>query len=121
MLVCAGGRTAFSLPPPVRWQSYIRGIDFSSFLNSLSMAATQTATTTEANGTYRRGTKDKSETNGANVTASTPNAKTDYSRWRLKNERGCQTWHYLGTDEEAESWPQTMADKYFLGLDLVGH
>jgi lanosterol synthase len=42
---------------------------------------------------------------------------TDRTRWRLKDDRGCQTWHYLESDEEA--WPQSTADKYFLGLDTV--
>jgi lanosterol synthase len=46
--------------------------------------------------------------------------KTDYSRWRLLDERGRQTWHYLRTDEEAEKWPQSVADKYYLGLPTVG-
>ncbi|KAF2403058.1 oxidosqualene:lanosterol cyclase-like protein [Trichodelitschia bisporula] len=42
--------------------------------------------------------------------------KTDYSRWRLLDERGRQTWHYLRTDDEVKKWPQSVADKYFLGL-----
>jgi lanosterol synthase len=45
--------------------------------------------------------------------------KTDHTRWRLKDDRGCQTWHYLKTDEEIKAWPQSTADKYFLGLDTV--
>ena len=45
---------------------------------------------------------------------------TDHSRWRLRNDRGTQTWHYLRTDKEVEEWPQTIADKYFLGQPLVG-
>lgn len=44
---------------------------------------------------------------------------TDLGRWRLKAERGRQTWHYLSTDKEVELWPQTYADKYYLGLSLV--
>lgn len=44
---------------------------------------------------------------------------TDLGRWRLKAERGRQTWHYLTTDIEVELWPQTYADKYYLGLSLV--
>ncbi|KAI8933438.1 hypothetical protein NX059_010052 [Plenodomus lindquistii] len=43
--------------------------------------------------------------------------KTDYTRWRLRDDRGCQTWHYLDSDEEVKAWPQSTADKYFLGLD----
>src|SRR5690242_6422170 len=45
--------------------------------------------------------------------------KTDYSRWRLKDDRGCQTWHYLQTEEEVKAWPQSAADKYFLGMETV--
>jgi lanosterol synthase len=45
--------------------------------------------------------------------------KTDYTRWRLKDDRGAQTWHYLTGDEEIKAWPQSTADKYFLGLDTV--
>lgn len=45
--------------------------------------------------------------------------KTDYSRWRLRDDRGCQTWHYLKTDEEIKAWPQSTADKYFLGKETV--
>lgn len=47
-------------------------------------------------------------------------SKTDYSRWRLLDEKGRQTWHYLEDDEEVKKWPQTTADKYFLGLPTVG-
>lgn len=52
---------------------------------------------------------------------SSPNSEesTDLGRWRLKAERGRQTWHYLSTDKEVELWPQTYADKYYLGLSLV--
>ena len=45
--------------------------------------------------------------------------KTDHSRWRLLDEEGRQTWHYLKTDEEVKEWPQSVADKYFLGLPTV--
>ena len=45
---------------------------------------------------------------------------TDYSRWRMKDDRGTQTWHYLETDEEVEAWPQSTADKWYLGMDTVG-
>ncbi|KAJ5241114.1 Lanosterol synthase [Penicillium citrinum] len=42
--------------------------------------------------------------------------KTDYSRWRLVNEEGRQTWRYLESDEENSAWLQTVAEKYHLGL-----
>ena len=45
--------------------------------------------------------------------------KTDYARWRLKSDRGCQTWHYVDSEEEHKAWPQSTADKYFLGLSTV--
>jgi len=45
--------------------------------------------------------------------------RTDYSRWRLRDDHSRHTWHYLEDDEEAEKWPQTTTDKYFLGLPLV--
>ncbi|KAL8735763.1 MAG: hypothetical protein Q9166_000626 [cf. Caloplaca sp. 2 TL-2023] len=42
--------------------------------------------------------------------------RTDPSRWRLLDVRGRQTWHYLQSDDELKAWPQSIADKYFLGL-----
>jgi hypothetical protein len=45
--------------------------------------------------------------------------KTDYSRWRMLDEDGKHTWHYLDDEEAARKWPQTLADKYYLGLPLV--
>lgn len=44
--------------------------------------------------------------------------KTDYTLWRLKVEHGRQTWHYI-TPEEAETWPQSIPEKYHLGLETV--
>ncbi|KAF3054181.1 terpene cyclase [Didymella keratinophila] len=69
------------------------------------------------NGVVKRGAKGhaqvpisvKSKTNG--------DQKTDYTRWRLKDDRGCQTWHYLQTEEEVKAWPQSAADRYFLGME----
>ncbi|KAK5137712.1 hypothetical protein LTR08_007283 [Meristemomyces frigidus] len=43
--------------------------------------------------------------------------KTDVARWRLRDDRGCHTWHYLQSDEELKQWPQTKADKYHMGLE----
>lgn len=45
--------------------------------------------------------------------------KTDYTRWRLDNDRGCHIWQYIESDEELEKRPQHTAEKYFLGLDTV--
>ena len=46
--------------------------------------------------------------------------KTDYTRWRLLDDAGRQTWQYLEDDEEIKKWPQSIADKYFLGMPTVG-
>jgi lanosterol synthase len=65
-------------------------------------------------------TRSEAKTNG--VRKSLPGKqpdKTDYTRWRLLDERGRQTWHYLNTDEEIKEWPQSVADKWFLGLPTV--
>lgn len=72
------------------------------------------------NGATKRGPTQKT-LNGPVGTykSETGEEKTDYTRWRLKNDRGCQTWHYLETDEELKAWPQTAADKHFLGLETV--
>ncbi|EJD41513.1 terpene synthase [Auricularia subglabra TFB-10046 SS5] len=44
---------------------------------------------------------------------------TDYSRWRLRaDDDGRHTWHYLKTDAELAAWPQTEADRFWLGLQL---
>ncbi|KAJ3336675.1 Lanosterol synthase (Oxidosqualene--lanosterol cyclase) [Gonapodya sp. JEL0774] len=40
---------------------------------------------------------------------------TDPARWRLRVASGAQTWHYLDPDE-CEAWPQTPADRYWLGI-----
>jgi lanosterol synthase len=47
--------------------------------------------------------------------------KTDKTRWRCKDESGRLTWHYLEDDDAVEAWPQSYADKYYLGFDLVSH
>lgn len=67
------------------------------------------------NGTFRRSRR-KSQTA---LTKSSANEKTDYSRWRLRDDRGRQTWHYLEEDEQVKKWPQSVADKYHLGMPTV--
>lgn len=67
------------------------------------------------NGTFRR-SPGKSQTTFAK---SSVDEKTDYSRWRLLDDRGRQTWHYLVEDEQAKKWPQSVADKYHLGMSIV--
>lgn len=46
-------------------------------------------------------------------------AKTDPTRWRIKDDDSRHTWHYLTTKKAAEEWPQSYAEKYYLGLPLV--
>ncbi|KAI0123345.1 terpenoid cyclases/protein prenyltransferase alpha-alpha toroid [Xylariales sp. AK1849] len=44
--------------------------------------------------------------------------KIDKLRWRCLDDDGRLTWRYLEDDEEAKEWPQSYADKWYLGLDL---
>lgn len=75
--------------------------------------------TSIANGSPSK--KRKAEGNGSLQAAKRhQDEKTDYSRWRLRDERGRQTWHFLETDEEMKAWEQSVADKYMLGLETVG-
>ncbi|KAG9252251.1 terpenoid cyclases/protein prenyltransferase alpha-alpha toroid [Emericellopsis atlantica] len=48
----------------------------------------------------------------------TVGTRTDYTRWRIKDNDSCHSWHYLEDDKEVEAWPQSSAEKYFLGLPL---
>lgn len=41
---------------------------------------------------------------------------TDLTRWRLKNEDGRQTWHYI-PDDESPKRDQTVLERHVLGLD----
>lgn len=73
----------------------------------------------ESNGTYKRKANGHTqEPIGVNGSAR-GNQKTDYTRWRLRDDRGCQTWHYLQNEKEVKEWPQSAADRYFLGLETV--
>jgi len=66
----------------------------------------------------RRGTALK-ETNGTvGHSEKAEDTQTDLTRWRLRNDRGVQTWHYLES-EQLKTWPMSVADKYFLGFDTV--
>lgn len=42
--------------------------------------------------------------------------RTNPANWRLKVEHGRQTWHYLKAKKDVDAWPQTAADKYWLGI-----
>jgi len=45
--------------------------------------------------------------------------KTDLMKWRMRDDEGRLTWHYLQDDEAAKDWPQSYADKWYLGLPMV--
>ena len=57
--------------------------------------------------------------NGTAIPPVFEDESTDINRWRLRDHRGEQTWHYLETEEQVKAWPQTAADRYLLGLPLV--
>ena len=53
------------------------------------------------------------------VESNSVDLRTDINRWRLLDERGAQTWHYLESDEDVKKWPQSIVDRHHLGLPLV--
>lgn len=71
------------------------------------------------NGHVNGHVKGSAHTNGHTVAPAAQNERTDRSRWRLKDEQGRHTWHYLETDEQVKEWPQSVVDKHHLGLDTV--
>lgn len=79
------------------------------------MARTNGATTPDVavNGAAKR------STHSAHAPGGQPESRTNYSWWRLENIRGRQIWKYLESEEEREKWPQSVPDKYHLGLDTV--
>lgn len=75
-----------------------------------------------ASGATKRKEKPKGAANGfanGRATEAVRVEKTDYSRWRLEDIRGCQIWKYMESDEANKEWPQSVADKYHLGLATV--
>ena len=74
---------------------------------------TQTAVNGYVNGDQKK------QQNGTILPSVRKDETTDIQRWRLLDEAGRQTWHYLETDEEIKAWPQSTADRYHLGLSLV--
>jgi lanosterol synthase len=45
-------------------------------------------------------------------------SKTDHTRWRLKDDNGRHTWHFLQDGEAVKDWPQSIAEKHYLNLPL---
>ena len=42
--------------------------------------------------------------------------ETSLEHWRLQVDHGRQIWHYLETEQERSTWPQTTVDQYWLGI-----
>ena len=91
--------------------------------------ATPVKTTSAANGvnghsTLRTRKRVNDDTNGDGEEKSVSKRPklletTDHSRWRLLNDEGRLSWHYLNDEKQAKKWPQSYADKWYLGLPLV--
>lgn len=77
------------------------------------------ATNGSTKGVTKRGVNGYAQVPIGVKSAANGDQKTDYSRWRLRDDRGCQTWHYLQSEEEVKAWPQSAADRYFLGMETV--
>lgn len=79
--------------------------------------------TTEAPAVSNGSPKKRSSADSDNHDVKRPRLQesTDKARWRLSSEGGRHTWHYLEDDEATKEWPQSYADKYFLGMPLVKH
>ena len=82
-------------------------------------AAEDAANGSAVNGTAESSARSAKKLNGHAHHIELLDQKTDYSRWRLLDEQGRHTWHYLTTDEQVKAWPQTIADKFHLGLPTV--
>ncbi|PHH87373.1 hypothetical protein CDD83_8960 [Cordyceps sp. RAO-2017] len=60
---------------------------------------------------------------GADADSSSPKkpkigARTDRTRWRMRDDDSRHTWHYLTDEQAAQHWPQSLAEKYYLNLPL---
>lgn len=44
---------------------------------------------------------------------------TDLTHWRLNVDEGSQIWQYLETEQERQARPQSICEKYHLGLPIV--
>ncbi|KAL2269686.1 hypothetical protein VTJ83DRAFT_1870 [Remersonia thermophila] len=81
--------------------------------------STAAATATDTNGTSRKRLSNAADDeHDAKRLRPQLADKTDYSRWRMRDDHGRQTWVYLEDDQAVKEWPQSVADKYFLGLPL---
>lgn len=78
-------------------------------------------TTTQLAATKKRpaGTQENGNGNVNEAKRARTESRTDYTRWRMRDQDSRHTWHYLEDDEAVKNWPQTDADKYYLGLPLV--
>lgn len=76
---------------------------------------------TDSNGVKRGSMKRSAATNAKDSGWKRPKLaeKTDTARWRMLDDEGRHTWHYLEDDEAVKEWPQSYADKWYLGLPMV--
>ncbi|KAH6626471.1 terpenoid cyclases/protein prenyltransferase alpha-alpha toroid [Chaetomium sp. MPI-SDFR-AT-0129] len=81
-------------------------------------ASSEASSTIEKDSTRKRLSNDADHDHATKRQRSELEEKTDYSRWRMRDDHGRHTWRYLEDDEAAKDWPQTYADKYYLGLPL---
>ncbi|EHA57490.1 lanosterol synthase [Pyricularia oryzae 70-15] len=75
---------------------------------------------TDSNGVKRGSMKRSAATNAKDSGWKRPKLaeKTDTARWRMLDDEGRHTWHYLEDDEAVKEWPQSYADKWYLGLPM---
>lgn len=75
------------------------------------------------NGTSKKRLSSSNGVNGHSDEHDTKRQKVaepvDRTRWRMKSDDGRHTWHYLDDDAAVKEWPQSYADKWYLGLPLV--
>lgn len=63
------------------------------------------------------GVKQAPQISGGRGTGAAAGPATDLSKWRLRCDRGRQTWEYLGEEEEESE--QSFIERHSLGLDTV--
>lgn len=91
--------------------------------STATATATATSTATVSPVNSRSNERNGAATNGNGADHDAKRRKVaqpvDKTRWRLKSDDGCHTWHYLDDDKAAKEWPQSYADKWYLDLPLV--
>jgi lanosterol synthase len=91
-------------------------------VNGSTVTIKQRGTEKQQNGNPSRNAKTQqksADANGHVAKRQRLEDRTDYTRWRMRDDESRHTWHYLEDDDATKEWPQTLADKYYLGLPLV--